>query len=159
MRLTAKGSLTGALLLLPFALALGCTCTPGTSSSPPPPANADKSVTITLVPQNGTSMPTPDSARVSLSRKANHRALWVYCGDGDLEISMKDAGDDPFDADRQRWSAKGCQYIRSGNIKPKARTKQDADEAGRPYKPYEYTIQVKVGNNVYINDPEIEIDR
>jgi hypothetical protein len=156
MHHTAKRSRTGALLLLLFALALGCTCA---AAPPPGPLANDKSVTITLVPQNGTLMPTPSPARVILSKKADHRALWVYCGDGDLVIRLKDDGDDPFDVDKKSWSANGCQYIRSGKVKPGARAKEDADEAGKPYKPYLYTIQVTVGGRVYINDPEVEIDR
>jgi hypothetical protein len=152
MRLINKGPFTGALVFLPFVLVFGCARAP----SPVSAGKTDKDVTITLVMQSdGKLMPVPDPKTVQLYKKMGHVAHWVYCGQGDLNISMKPGSDnDPFEpGDWEHGSAKDCKYDRSPKIKANAREKKE----GQPYNPYKYTITVTGVPNTVPNDPDIEI--
>ena len=152
MRLTKKSPRTGALLFLPFVLVFGCARAP----SPVSAGKTDKDVIVTLVMQSdGKLMPVPDPNPVPL-RKKLHVAHWVYCGQGDLNISMKPVSDnDPFEPGdwEHGRSANNCTYVRSPNIKANAREKKE----GQPYNPYKYTITVTGVPNTVPNDPDIEI--
>jgi hypothetical protein len=152
MRLTKKSPRTGALLFLPIVLAFGCARAP---EAAPPAAKNDKDVTVTLVMQSdGKLMPVPSLQKVSLSKKAGHRARWIYCGEGDLDIKMKAGIDnDPFDGDWEHGSANNCKHVRSPKIRANAREKKDE----QPYDPYKYTITVTGVPNTKPNDPDIEI--
>jgi hypothetical protein len=143
MRLATKTSRTGALLVLPLALALGC----GPKDDSKKTAvddYKDVSVTVTL---DGALSPKPLPDPVPLSKKDLHRARWDYCGKGVMDIRMKDEGDNPFDPVWERWVERGCQHFRSPKIKKDAREK----------KGYHYTISVLIGNEIHINDPDIDI--
>jgi len=151
MRLTMKSTRTGALVFLPFVLAFGCARAP----SPVSAGKTDKDVNVTLVMQSdGKLMPVPKIDPVPLRKKLDV-AHWVYCGQGDLNISMKPGSDnDPFEpGDWEHGSAKDCKYVRSPKIKANAREKKE----GQPYNPYKYTITVTGVPNTVPNDPDIEI--
>ncbi|HQQ76867.1 MAG TPA: hypothetical protein PLB01_05895 [Thermoanaerobaculia bacterium] len=161
MRLTAKGSRTGALLFSPLALVLGCGRAPDAPKVPTATATSalnnytDVGITIT---RDATGKPVPDKDPLPLSKKELHRAHWKYCGAGLLNVHMTDESDDPFDGSWERWSESECKHIRSPKIHPKAREKDQAT-ATKPYKRYKYTISLLVDGQYIPNDPEIEIDR
>jgi hypothetical protein len=150
MRLTMKSPRTGALVFLPFVLAFGCARKPEQAA----PNYKDVIVTLELQP-DGKLMPIPDFKTLKLSKKPDDRAHWKYCGDGDLNISMKPGSDnDPFEPGNWEHSnANHCTDVRSPKISPNAREKK----FGQPYNPYKYTITVTGVTNTVPNDPDIEI--
>lgn len=144
MRLTTNRPRIGALLFLPFALALGCNRPP----APPPPAALNyKDVIVTLELQpDGKLMPIPDFKKLKLSKNADDRAHWKYCGDGKLEIKMKQDGYMPFEGLFHESETGNCKHVHSTKISPAAVFNT----------PYPYTITV-TAPNTKPNDPDIEI--
>jgi hypothetical protein len=151
MRLINKGPFTGALVFLPFVLVFGCARAP----SPVSAGKTDKDVNITLTLTNGQLKPIPSPDPVPLSKNKGHVAHWIYCGEGDLNISMKPGSDnDPFEPGNWEHSnANHCTHVRSPKISPNAREKK----FGQPYNPYKYTITLTTKDGVFTNDPDIEI--
>ncbi len=142
MRLTSKRPRARALLFLPFALALASGRADQETAAP---GKNIKDVQITLVMQSdGKLMPVPDIDPVPLSKKLGHRARWIYCGQGELDIQMK--GEDPFDGASEHGSVHDCKHVRSPKIKSAAAVKK-----------HPYTISVTGVPNTKPNDPSIEI--
>jgi hypothetical protein len=147
MRLTTNRPRIGALLFLPLLLALGCARAPEAAA---PVRTPDPAKTVLVnITLDASLTPKPDRDPVQLSKKAEHRALWKYCGKGRMDMTMKDDGNNPFESVWERWvdPADGCQYILSPKIKDKAKEK----------KGYLYTISVWIDNGYHPNDPDIEI--
>jgi hypothetical protein len=147
MRLTTKSPRTGALVFLPLVLVFGCARAPEppapTSTPKPQPnltAKQEKIVCVTLV--NGKPMPSVDP--IQLSRGEGHVAYWVYCGDGELKITLKDTAKDPFVGPFDN----GGNHVRSSAVHPNA-------HYGLPF--YRYTITLTTKDGVFTNDPDIDI--
>ena len=103
-----------------------------------PPLTAERLVFITLVD----GVPTPSVDPVQLDTTKGHVAHWIFAGDGDLQITMKDVT--PFDSPHEHAG----QHVRSSIVR------QDAEGGGRRYG---YTITLTIGEDAFTNDPDIEI--
>lgn len=144
MRLTTKSPRIGALVFLPIVLAFGCARAP----EPPAPTGMPTSlkdeqiVCVTLPDIMPGTRPLPSVDPVPLYRGKGHVAHWIFCGEGDLRITMKK--DDPFATPLEN----GGKHVRSGKVRG------DAEGKG---KRYGYTITLTTKDGVFTNDPDIEI--
>lgn len=144
MHLTRKSARTGSLSLLPIVLAFGCARAPEPPSSTGTPASLkdEQIVCVTLPDVMPGTRPLPSVDPVPLYRGKGHVAHWVFCGEGELRITMKK--DDPFATPLEH----GGKHVRSGKVRP------DAQGKG---KRYGYTITLTTKDGVFTNDPDIEI--
>lgn len=148
MRLINKGPRTGALVFLPFVLAFGCARAPeppaptGTPVAGFVPLKDEQLVFVTLPDIKPGTKPLPSVDPVQLYRGKGHVAHWIFCGEGDLRITMKK--EDPFATPLEN----GGKHVRSGKVRG------DAEGKG---KRYGYTITLTTKDGVFTNDPDIEI--
>ena len=144
MRFTKGVPRPGAFIFLPIVLALGCSAPPPSTAGPPKFSSARQERMVFISVVGGKPVPSVDP--VQLSRGQGHVAYWVYCGDGALNITLKDPKEDPFVGPFDN----GGNHVRSAPVHGNA-------HYGKPF--YKYTITLTLpGQQPISNDPDIEID-
>jgi hypothetical protein len=126
-RKTAVG--VSALVLLSFALTLGC-------SGPNYSLKQEKLVIVTL--RDGKPYPSVDPVVLSYSK--GELAHWVYCGEGELTITMKES---PFTRPLEQ----------AGNHVRSWKPREDAIKI----KKFPYTITLKTKDGAFTKDPDVEV--